>query len=337
MKRVALLVLVAAVGVIAAVCLTGHMARPADVFEVLGGGGAPMQRYMILELRLPRALLGALVGAALAISGLLLQGVTRNPLAAPGLLGITGGAGLAVLLLMITYPSHKAAPLWLLPVVAFAGGLLSAVAILTLAGAGSGGRRGGRAGLGANPARLLLIGIGIGAATGAIGQVLALGVRQDLFRAVVAWQAGSLSGRGWESIAVLAPGLALGAGLALMLADRLDVLALGDEAATGLGVDCAATRNRSVVVAALLAGLAVAMAGALGFVGLFAPHIARGLVGGSHRLRVPASAAIGAATTCLADVVAHRLIPHVVLPTGSVVAVIGVPWLLFALARMYRR
>ncbi len=331
MRRVVLLALAALAGIVAAVCLTGHMSSPAEVVDVLVGGGRPMQRYAILELRLPRALIGALVGGALAISGLLLQGVTRNPLAAPGLLGITGGAGLAVLLLMITYPTSKAAPLWLLPLVAFGGGLVSAVAILTLAA------RGARGGLGAHPARLLLIGLGIGAATGAISQVLALGVRQELFRAVVAWQAGSLSGRGWESVAVLGPGLLFGGGLALLLADRLDVLALGDEAATGLGVDCAVTRNRAVVLAALLAGLAVSMAGALGFVGLFAPHIARGLVGASHRLRVPAAAAIGAATTCLADVAAHRLIPHVVLPTGSVVAVIGVPWLLFALARMYRR
>lgn len=316
-------------GVLLAVCLTGHMSTPAEVLDVFLGGGGPMRRHAILELRLPRALIGALVGGGLAISGMLLQGVTRNPLAAPGLLGISGGAGLAVLVLMTTYTGARAAPLWLLPVVAFAGGLASAAAILALSG--------GREGTGAHPARLLLVGIGLGAATGAISQVLALGVRPDLFRAVVAWQAGTLSGRGWESVAVLAPGLALGGGLALALAQRLDVMALGDPLATGLGVDCGRTRIAATVLAALLAGLAVAMAGAIGFVGLFAPHIARGLVGPSHRLGLPAAAAIGATVTCLADVAAHRLVPNTVLPTGAVVAVIGVPWLLFALARLYRR
>lgn len=327
--RLIALLICPVIGVVLAVCLTGHMSTPAEVIDALLGGGGPMQRHAILELRLPRALLGALVGGGLAISGLLLQGVTRNPLAAPGLLGISGGAGLAVLMLMATYTHTKAAPLWLLPIVAFAGGLASAAAILGLSGGGRG--------TGAHPARLLLVGLGLGAATGAISQVLALGLRPDLFRAVVAWQAGTLVGRGWESVAVLAPGVAVGGGLALALADRLDVMALGDPLATGLGVDCARTRIAATVLAALLAGLAVAMAGALGFVGLFAPHIARGLVGASHRLGVPAAAAVGATVTCLADVAAWRLIPHTVLPTGAVVAVIGVPWLLVALARLYRR
>lgn len=327
MTRHALLWLGALLALLLAVCFAGRTSDPTDVLDVLTGGGHPITRHIVLELRLPRALLGALVGGGLAISGMLLQGVTRNPLAAPGLLGISGGAGLAVLVLMIAYPDSKAAPLWLLPVVAFAGGLGSAAIILGLSG---------RPGQG-HPARLLLVGIGLGAATGALGQILALGVRPDLLRALVAWQAGSIGGRGWESVAVLAPGVLLGGAAALALADRLDVLALGDEAATGLGVHCGRTRVAATALAALLAGACVALAGALGFVGLFAPHIARGLVGHRHLARVPASAAVGAAVVCLADVIAHRLVPHTALPTGAVVAVVGVPWLLFALARLYRR
>ncbi|MEZ4430861.1 MAG: iron ABC transporter permease [bacterium] len=325
--RLVALALAAALALLLALSLTGRPTSPLAVAEVLAGGGDPVARYVVFELRLPRALLAALVGAGLAMSGLLLQGVTRNPLADPGLLGISGGAGLAVLVLMATYPDTRAAPLWLLPLVAFAGGLCAAALILTLAGGA------GRS----QPARLLLVGIGVAAATGAIAQVFALGVRNELFRAVVAWQAGTLSGGGWPGVAVLAPGAALGGLLALALAHRLDVLALGDEAATALGVHCVRTRMAATALAALLAGACVAIAGGLGFIGLFAPHIARTVVGQRHLLLVPAAAAIGAAVTCGADIVAHRLIPHTVLPTGAVVAVIGVPWLVFSLKRMYRR
>ena len=330
LTRLGLLALAAGLALVAAICLTGRATSPLGVAEVLLGGGTDIERYVIVELRLPRALLAALVGAVLAQSGLLLQGVTRNPLADPGLLGITGGAGLAVLVLMATYPTTKAAPLWLLPAVAFAGGLVAAALILALAGTARGG-------IGAQPVRLLLVGIGVGAASGAIAQVFALGVRNELFRAVVAWQAGTLTGRGWESVAVLAPTAGVGLALALVLAPRLDVLALGDALATGLGVGCARVRLAATALAALLAGAAVAMAGGLGFIGLFAPHIARTVVGARHAALVPASAAIGAAITCAADVVAHRLIPHTVLPTGAVLAVIGVPWLIVSLKKLYGR
>ena len=326
MKRVLALLALAAIALVGVLCLGGAPYSPLRVLDVLTGGGDQLDRYSILTLRAPRALLTALVGAALAQSGLLLQGVTRNPLADPGLLGVTAGAGLAVTALMASYPNNAAAPVWLLPITAFAGGIAAVTALLALSGTLRHGQ----------PTRLLVIGIALGASAGALSQVLALTIREDLLAAVVAWQVGTLQGAGWPSLWVVAPALACATLCGLLLAPRLDLLALGDEAATGLGAEPGPTRVWAILLAALLAAVCVAVAGGLGFVGLFAPHIARGVVGARHGLLLPATAAVGAVTTCGADLVAHHLVPGMVLPMGSVIAVIGVPWLLISLARMSR-
>lgn len=313
----------AVITALSVLCLSGEVYSPAEVWASLSGEGAWLQTYSVLTLRAPRAALTLTVGAALALSGLLLQGVTRNPLADPGLLGVTAGAGLAVTALVATYPSQQAAPQWLLPVAAFAGALAAATVVLSLSGALGRG----------HPARLLLIGVACGAAAGAISQVMALSIRNDLFRALMAWQAGSLSGATWRDVITVLPVAALGGGAALALAHRMDVLVLGDELAVGLGVIPPRVRAWATLLAALLAAACVAVAGGLGFVGLFAPHIARGVVGQRHLALIPACAAIGATATCAADVVAHRAFPGMALPTGTVVAVVGVPWLIFNLAR----
>jgi iron complex transport system permease protein len=323
---VGLLAVAAGVAWLCVLCLGGEAHGPGRVLRALAGGGAWIERYAIVGLRAPRAVLTALVGAALAQSGLLLQGVTGNSLADPGLLGVTAGGGLAVTLLMATFPRGGAVPPWLLPAASLAGAVGAATATLALTGALGRG----------HPARLLLVGIALGAAAGALGEVLAATVRSDLLSLVVAWHAGTFQGAGWPSVAVVAPALALVTAVALSMAPDLDVLALGDDAAVALGVAPSRVRVLATCLAALLAAACVAVAGALGFVGLFAPHIARRVVGARHRLLVPAAAAVGATAACAADVVAHRLVPGTVLPTGSVIAVVGVPWLIVTLARTSR-
>lgn len=326
MRRLALLGCGVLGGMLGVICLSGRATPLDQALDVLTGGGDWLDRYTILSLRLPRATLAAVAGAGLALSGLLLQGVTRNPLAAPGLLGVSSGAGLAVTLLVASYGADAPPAAWLLPVAAFAGSVVAISATLFWSDALRGGA----------PARLLVVGIAVGAAAGALSQVIALGMNPGLLRSVATWQAGTLGGRGLGSAAVAAPVVLCTAGLSLALAGRLDVLALGDDAAVGLGVRPARVRVQAVIIAALAAAACVAVAGGIGFVGLFAPHIACALVGRRHLLRVPAALAVGAITTCLADILAHTLVRPTVLPTGAIAAVVGVPWLLVLLARMHR-
>lgn len=317
-------VLVAAVLIALGVGSTTH--SPLRVLALLTGAGTAQELDALWQVRLPRVLCAIGCGAALAVAGTLLQALTRNPLADSGILGINAGAGLGMVLLVATYPARNAAPVWMLPLAASAGGLLTAALVQALAW------RGGLL----PPVRLLLVGVAIGATAYAAMLVVALGIDGSLLRFVVAWQAGTLSGRDLNAAALVVP-LAVGGVLAaLVLARRLDVLALGDEAATGLGVPVGTTQALVVALASVLAAGAVAVAGNLGFVGLMAPHLGRVLVGPSAHRLVPTSALIGAALVVLADVVARTVAAPIELPTGIVVALIGAPFLLVILARWSR-
>jgi iron complex transport system permease protein len=270
--------------------------------------------------RLPRIVLAFLVGAALATSGTIMQGITRNPLADPYLLGVSGGAGLAAVALIVWL---RDVPISLLPWAAFGGALLTAGAIYLLAW------KHGRS----TPLRLILIGIAIGAVIGALMTVMLLfGEINDVQQAYV-WLTGSVYGRNWEHVQALGGWLLVFLPTAFLMARSLNTLGLGDDTSKGLGLRVEWQRGVLLLVSVALAAAAVAVSGTIGFVGLVAPHITRRLVGPSHEGLLPVSALFGGALLVLADLIGRWVIAPSELPIGIVTAVIGAPYFLYLLYR----
>jgi iron complex transport system permease protein len=293
---------------------------PLDVVRALVGQGGGDGAFVVTELRLPRALVAACVGAGLAAAGVVLQGMTRNALAAPELVGVSAGAHAAAVVVIVLLADL---PISALPACAFAGALASSALVYGLSW------RRGTAG-----SRLLLVGI----AVTTVGYAVVLGVVStidDLIHAsqLVTFMAGSVYGRGWPEFAAVAPWLAVLLPLVAMSARDLDALSLGDPVARGLGVGVEAARLRLLVLAAGLAGSAVAVAGPVGFVGLMSPHIARRLVGGAHGPLLAASVLLGATIMLVADALARLAFAPVDVPVGVVTAVVGAPYLLWLLVR----
>lgn len=274
--------------------------------------------FVLWDYRLPRILIAVLAGAGLGLAGALIQGVIRNPLAAPDIIGITQGAGLAATAMLVIWPDLSFG--WLIPGAA-AGGLLASLLVWKLAWRHRG-----------EPARLALIGIAMGAWLAALTDWLLVSHPLEINAALV-WLTGSLWGRGWEHVWLLLPVLLLLIPLALQLAYRLDLLALGDEAAEGLGAGVLRTRQLTLLVAVLLSAVSVAVCGTLSFVGLVAPHLARLLVGADHRRLLPVAAGLGALLVLVADTLARTLAPPLELPAGVLTALIGAPYFLFLLTR----
>ena len=307
-----------AAAMVAGIALGAVRVPLADIWSVLLGEQAGPQRYIIVNLRLPRVLLAALVGMNLAIAGMILQSVTRNPLADPHLLGISAGGGLAAVLALKLAPTTAVANL---PPFAFAGSLLGAAIVYLLAWRG-----------GVSPTRLVLAGVAVGALFAAFTTGLLLPSTLTI-QAIMSWLAGGLYARSWPYVRILAPYSAVGGLLALLLARRLDVLALGDEPAAVLGVRVQRLRALLTGLAALLTGSAVAVAGLIGFVGLIVPHIARMLVGAGHRYALPLAALLGGALLVSADIIARTVAAPRELPVGIVTAAIGAPFFLYLLRR----
>ncbi|MCE8020032.1 iron ABC transporter permease [Halomonas sp. MCCC 1A11036] len=308
-----------AASALASLSLGSQMTSPEAVLEALVVPQRSDIALIVHEIRLPRVVLAILVGACLGVAGLLLQGLVRNPLASPDVIGITGGASLAA----VSFLALGGAALgeaWL-PMAALSGALLVAMAIIALTGRG------------VTPARLVLIGIGMAAALGA-GTMLVLVLSPDTtaMQAYV-WLTGSLYGAQWREVAGLAPWALVGLPLALVFARRLDALALGDELAVGLGTALQGSRMALLLLAVALAGAAVAFAGGLSFVGLLAPHIARRLVACRHTGLVPASAMIGALIVLYADLLGRIAFLPRDLPAGIFIAGIGAPFFIYLLHR----
>lgn len=274
---------------------------------------------VLWQVRMPRIACGAAVGASLAVAGAILQTSVRNPLADPGLLGVTTAAGLGALLAILFWPEWPAA----VPIVAFAGGL-AAVAVLAALGA-SHGRLGG-------PLRLVLSGVALQALCFA-GTALLTFLFADRAPAFVAFLVGSLNGLGWREVALVsAPALA-GLVLAALAMRRLDVLLLDDATAGGLGVAVKRARFAASALAAWLAAAAVSVAGLVSFVGLVVPNGVRLLVGPEHRALLPSCALAGAALVLLADTAARTLAAPIELPVGALLAALGGPAFLALLWR----
>jgi iron complex transport system permease protein len=315
---VALVALVLSVG-IGEVALSPHA-----VVATLLGQGAPADEFVVLELRLPRALVALGVGAALAVSGAVLQGLTRNPLAAPEIVGVAAGANVAAVVVIVVLP---ATPVALLPAAAFLGAMAAGILVYALAW------RGGSA-----PTRLLLVGIGITT----VGYAVVIGVISTVDEVIhasqlVTFMAGSVYGTGRTELRALLPWLLVLIPATLATARHLDALRLGDAVARALGVRIERERLLLLTLAAALAAVAVAVAGPVGFVGLMAPHIARRLVGWSHAAVLPVAALVGAAIVVVADTLARTAFAPVDIPVGVVTAVVGAPYLVWLLLRTQPR
>jgi iron complex transport system permease protein len=274
--------------------------------------------------RVPRVLLGALVGAALAVGGVALQAMVRNVLADPHLLGVTSGASTgaaASILFGVGVGAGTAA----LTASAFIGALAATAVLFVVA------RQGGRI----TAIRLLLAGVTIGYVLSAATSFLIFASDSpEGARAVVFWLLGSLSSAQWPALVSTAPTVVAGLGVLLLMANRLDALAIGDDTARTLGVAPARLRAQALVVVALCVGAVVAVSGAIGFVGLVVPHVARLCVGGAHRRVIPVAALLGALFLLAADVVARTAFAPRELPLGIVTAVVGAPLLLLLVRRL---
>lgn len=294
---------------------------PLDVVRATLGleTGNDDHRLVVQLFRLPRIVLAALVGAALAVSGAVLQGLTRNALADPGILGISSGAALAAVALLVYWSEL---PLSFLPWAALGGALVTAALIYAFAWRG-----------GSSPLRLILIGIGFAAVSQALTTLMVVfGDINDVQQAYV-WLSGSVYGRGWEHVRVMALWLAILLPLALLSARQLNTLALGDEPAAGLGLKLELQRGSLILISVALAAGAVAVAGTIGFVGLVAPHITRRLVGPGHEGLLPVAALAGALLVVAADFIGRTVIAPSQLPAGIVTSVIGAPYFMYLLWR----
>jgi iron complex transport system permease protein len=287
---------------------------------------------VLWDLRLPRALLAAAVGAALGLAGALAQGLFRNPLADPGLLGVTSGAVCAVAL-VLTFFATAAAGLppawrpWVLPAAAFGGALAVCFLLDGVA----------RWLMPRSIAGLLLTGLALNALTMAVVGLCTYVADDEQLRSLTFWTLGSLAGASWLVAGVLAGALALALWQGARLAQALNALALGESAAGHVGVDVQRLRTRLIVTVALLCGLAVAWCGLIGFIGLMAPHLVRSVVGADHRAVLPLAALAGALLLLLADTLARTVVIPAELPVGIVTALIGAPVFLLLLRRLALR
>ncbi|WP_293791613.1 iron ABC transporter permease [uncultured Corynebacterium sp.] len=281
----------------------------------------PVNQRVVAELRLPRTILAIIVGAALGVAGALIQGHTRNPLADPGILGISSGAALSV---VASYALLGISAPWATAVVAFLGAIAATALVFGLASAG-------RATV--NPLTLVLGGAALSAVLSAITSAFVLTSENNLDR-MRFWTVGSLAGRDMNIALSVLPFVVLGLILAFATGPQLNILNLGDDVAAGLGINTAAARLGGMGIIALLAGAATAAAGPLGFIGLVVPHIVRALTGPDYKWILPYSALAGAALLLYADVVGRLIARPGELQVGIVLAFVGAP---FFIVLIYRK
>jgi iron complex transport system permease protein len=278
----------------------------------------------LVHLRLPRVLLGLAAGASLACSGASIQAVFRNPLAEPGLIGISAGAALATAFVLGFFPQ---APVWLLPLAGFLGAAVTTTFLARIALLDGSAR----------VATLLLAGLAVNAFSGAaIGLLAALAPDQAL-RDFTLWMFGDLGHTGWSDLAIALPLTLAPAAYLILRANWLDVLLLGDVEAGHLGLNTQRAKAEILLCVVLSAGTIVAFAGAIAFIGLLIPHAVRLLIGPRHRLLLPTAAALGAALLCGADTAARTLFAPMELPVGVLTALVGGPLFLALLLRWRRR
>jgi len=288
-----------------------------DVWKVLITGDVSAYRVILLDIRLPRLLVGMLTGACLAASGAILQSVMRNPLADPGIIGVSAGGGFAAVIVMVALPQLS----YLLPAAAFGGALIACLAVYLMAWD-----------KGASPVKIVLAGIAVNALMGALMNGVMV-MYSDRVQAVLPWLSGGLNGRSWHHLSFMLPYAAIGLLLTFPAIRSANLLQLGDDSAQLLGQRVELQRMLLVALAALLAGAAVSSAGLVVFVGLVVPHALRLLIGDDYRFLLPLSIIYGAVLIAISDTLARTLFDPAELPVGILLACIGAPFFLYLLRR----
>ncbi|MDM5227570.1 iron ABC transporter permease [Cytobacillus sp. NJ13] len=294
-----------------------------EIMAVLSGSGTPKQELVLLQLRLPRMIIALLIGAGLALSGSILQGLSRNSLADPGILGINAGAGLAVVLSIYLFGQSGGSLLakpFFLPVFAFAGALAIAALIYRFSWKG-----------GIDPERLLLVGLGFNALCGALLLILQLKMDPKDFQQAAIWLTGSIWGIQWPYVWALLPWILVLMPVAFIKARTMNILQFKQEVPVALGLRVESERRLLLCLSAALAGACVAAGGGIAFIGLLAPHLARRLCGPNYFSNLPLSALIGAALVLIADMIGKNLLAPADIPVGIVISVIGAPYLIIML------
>ncbi|MFE9865400.1 FecCD family ABC transporter permease [Streptomyces sp. NPDC005506] len=313
-------VLALLVAVLLSLAVGARTIAPSAVLDALLHGGHSDAAEVIRQLRVPRTLIGLMVGAALALAGTVLQGITRNPIADPGILGISQGASVGVVLAIAYAGIHTLTGyVWF----AFAGAAVASVAVYAIASRGRGG---------ATPVKLALGGAAINALLVSVTMAV-LTTKASALDEFRFWQVGSISGREAEVAQQIWPFLLVGTVLVLSVARGLDALALGEDVAKGLGQKVATVRIVGGVGATVLTGVGVAAAGPIAFIGLAVPHIARAVVGSDHRWVLPMAALIGPVMLLVSDVIGRIVFPPGEVPAGVMTALIGVPFLVALVRR----
>ncbi|KPC67952.1 iron ABC transporter permease [Streptomyces sp. NRRL F-6602] len=311
---------VLALAVLLSLALGSRAVAPSAVWDALLHGGHSNAAEVVRSMRLPRTLVGVMVGAALGLAGTVMQGLTRNPIAEPGILGVSQGAAVGVVCAIAFAGVHTLSGyVWF----GFVGAGVAALAVYAVAARGRGG---------ATPVKLALSGAAVNALLVAVvsGILTTRAAALDEFRF---WQVGSLAGRDAAIAAQVWPFLVAGAVLVFSVARGLDALALGEDVARGLGARVGTVRIVGGLGATVLTGAGVAAAGPLAFVGLAVPHMARALVGGGHRWLLPMAAVLGPVVLLVSDVVGRLVMPPGEVPAGVMTALVGVPFLVTLVRR----
>ncbi|WP_433959775.1 FecCD family ABC transporter permease [Cytobacillus horneckiae] len=297
---------------------------PLRLVNTLLGQGTPKEELILFTFRLPRILVTILAGVGLAISGAILQSITRNPLADPGILGINAGAGLAVVFFVMIFGSSAGTYIYILPLFALCGGMITAIIIYLLSF---------KKGEGIDPGRMLLVGVGLSTAISGAILTLASKIAREDYDFFANWMAGRIWGDDWVFVLALLPWLLLLLPFVYRKSNVLNTMSLNENLSIGLGVKVEKERYILLLIAVALAASAVSVSGGIAFVGLMAPHIARSLVGPRHQLYLPVAAMLGAILLLIADTIGRVLLDPSGIPAGVIVSIIGAPYFMYLMAK----
>ncbi|MBH0171274.1 FecCD family ABC transporter permease [Fictibacillus sp. 18YEL24] len=297
---------------------------PSELFRTIMGQGTPRENLILFEFRLPRIIVAILAGMGLAVSGAILQSITKNPLSDPGILGINAGAGLMVVVYIMFFTVETTSFLYVLPLFALFGGMLTAFVIYIMSYI---------KGEGVEPTRLVLVGVGLAAAL--YGATLTLSTRLDMedYSFMANWMAGRIWGDDWTFVLSLLPWILLLIPYTIFKSNVLNTLNLHENVSVGVGVNVSRERILLIMVSVALASASVAVSGGIAFVGLMAPHIARSLVGPRHQVFLPVAALIGGILLLTADTIGRVVLDPSGIPAGIIVTIIGAPYFMYLLAK----
>lgn len=299
---------------------------PKEVIQTLMQNGTDQQELVLFNFRLPGIILALLIGAGLAVSGAIMQGITQNGLADPGILGINTGAGFAIVLFLFFFQgvisSSSPLSIFAMPFIALIGALTAAAIIYALAWK-----------KGVTAIRLVLVGIGVNAAFSALLTIMQLKMDPQNYRQVTIWLSGDIWNANWHFVFALLPWMLILIPIAIKKSKSLNVFNLGDDVASGLGIKVEKERGLLLLIAVALAGASVAAGGAIAFLGLVVPHIVRKIVGPMHQYVIPISALLGAVLLVVADIIGSNLLAPSSIPVGIVVSIVSTPYFIYLLMK----